>query len=214
MYPAMDNTLDNALENAHRRNMHARRSSSNRYIPQQKRLRQTTARYTRLVNEYRSEVLFPNDPLWSPTVKSYVLSDSTVLNSLWTAEEKNRFFTALARCGKGKLSDVARRVGSKSLAEVTAYIGLLEQATAWRKMSKRHKEFDFAMVPVAVEVTEQWLAFEEKRGQVAGQNERKLSDDAESGREVQSELNAHDDQVLNVDGANELAQWYVSSIIG
>ena len=120
---------------------------------------------------------------------------------------------ALARCGKGGLSAVARRVGSKSLAEVTAYIGILEKATARRKMSKRHKEYDFAKMPIAVEVTERWLAFEEKRAQVAGQHEENHFDDGESGQEGQSELNAHDAQVLNVDGANELAQWYVSSII-
>jgi hypothetical protein len=70
--------------------------SSNLYIPPPNPLRRTAAR---LVNEYRSEVLFPNDPLWLTTAKPYALSDSTVLNSPWTADENNRFFTALARCG-------------------------------------------------------------------------------------------------------------------
>jgi hypothetical protein len=52
-------------------------------------------------------------------------------------------------------------VGSKSSAEVSAYVGVLEEATAMQKSSQQQRH-RFARVLAAVKVDEQWLAFEER----------------------------------------------------
>ena len=121
--------------------------------------RKRTKRYTRLLHQYKTEVLSPHDPLSVPRKRPLSPRDSLILNIPWTGEEKDKFFTALARCGKGNLAEVARRVGTKGLVEVTAYVGLLEEAAEARR--KRSRAYDLTMVPVAVEVDDDWLKFEE-----------------------------------------------------
>lgn len=182
--------------------------SSRHYTPQAaEKQKLNKARYTRLLNEYKYQVL-STDNLPDHTAQNFALFDSPVLNSLWTSDEKERFFTALARCGKDSLAEITRRVGSKSLAEVSAYVGVLEEATAMRKSSQRqrHRVYDFARVPAAVEVDEQWLAFEEKSAQSVAQDNIQDDDTQDS---MQNQ-HTKDDSVLNVDKANELAQWYTS----
>jgi len=141
------------------------------YTPHQRQSRhqKKTERYTRLLRQYTTEVLSPHDPLPVPRKRPLPLQDSRILNIPWTGEEKEKFFTALARCGKGNLTEVARRVGTKGLVEVTAYVGLLEEAAETRR--KRLRAYDFRMVPAAVEVDEDWLKFEERMARRLGKRE-------------------------------------------
>src|ERR1700731_2965256 len=103
--------------------------------------------YKSLFNEASSQSLAPTDPFTDTPGPGLRLKDSTVFNTLWTADEKDKLFTALARCGKGDLKQVSQRVGSKSLVEVAAYVGLLDEETEWRRKrakSKRDRVFEHA----------------------------------------------------------------------
>jgi hypothetical protein len=94
-------------------------------------------------------------------------------------------------------------VGSKSLVEVTAYLGVLDEETALRKLSLLgpRRVYDYGSVSPAVEVDDQWVAFEERMALALG----KTSD-----KEVDMEEEEDDENmILDVEKANELARWYI-----
>ena len=163
--------------------------------------RTRTLRYSRLFKTHAAESDSLVDALSAPGDEKHSLRDSFVLNSLWTADEKDKFFTALARCGKGNLPEVARRVATKSLTEVTAFVGLLDEETVKLKQGNKNRYgmYHLSKMPAAVEVDQQWLAFEErmaaKIGNVAGR------------RGMACVAEGDGDSVLNVENANEVAQW-------
>jgi len=160
-------------------------------------------RYQRLRISYREEITSPVDDLSLPRPRDGRSScyDSEVLNCLWTGDEKERFFTALARCGKGNLPEIVRRIGSKSLAEVTAYVGVLEEECASKaRIRKGNRPYDLAKVPAAVEVDEEWLNFEDKMaGRRQAVQERKMDETV---------FEDDDDAALDIEKANDLAEWY------
>lgn len=160
-------------------------------------------RYTHILNSYIHESRSLTDSLTRLQDSPFPLRDSTILNTLWTTDEKDRFFTALARCGKGNLAEVARRVGSKSLVEVSAYVGVLEEEMTIRKLrpDKLRRLYDYSTMPAAVEVDDQWIALEEKMAAAMG----KSTDDETTAEESPND----EDMLLNVDKANELAIWYI-----
>jgi hypothetical protein len=181
--------------------------------------------YKSLFNEASSQSLAPTDLFTDTARRRLRLKDSTVFNTLWTADEKDKLFTALARCGKGDLMQVSRRVGSKSLVEVAAYVGLLDEETEWRKKRtkrKRDQVFEHARMPAAVEVADTWLEWEERcaaklaaaedeeydsEGDEEDQgDEEDERDEEEKGDEEDIELD--EDSVFDVEHANELASWY------
>lgn len=154
------------------------------------------ARYEELLTETQTEFLVD-------TPRHSELEDSVVLNTLWTAQEKANLFTALERCGKGNLPEVVRRVGSKSLVEVTAYIGILDEETE-RRRGQGRGVFEFERVPAAVEVDDTWLDVEEKYSSEIAK--------MEDTREINAEEEDADDQeemILSVEDGNELASWYL-----
>src|SRR5277367_5425639 len=183
-------------------------TSTPSFLPQTRptlRRRHERVRYTHILNTHTKESLSRIDSLAPVKLKHKPrrLQDSIILNTLWTADEKNRFFTALARCGKGNLAEVARRVGSKSLVEVTAYLGVLDEETALRKLSLLgpRRVYDYGSVSPAVEVDDQWVAFEERMALALG----KTSD-----KEVDMEEEEDDENmILDVEKVNELARWYI-----
>jgi Myb-like DNA-binding domain len=172
-----------------------------RYSHQSSRIDYQTYRYSRLLNSESQNTTSAIDPLSITANRKKRLHESIVLNTKWTEEEKEKFFTALARCGKGNLQEISRRIGTKSLVEVTAYVDLLNKETIWRKQSKRRKVFDLRTVPAAVEVDEKWLVFEEKMA-------AKLAKKSD----VMVEMEMDQDMVLNIEKANELAEWYFQSL--
>jgi hypothetical protein len=161
-------------------------------------MRRSYERYLRLLEVYRAHVLSESDSFSDKLLHvNHPLVESKILNVLWTAAEKERFFTALARCGKGDVEEITRRVRTKSLVEVTAYIGILDEETMWRKQG-RYRFFDTAKIPAAVEVDEDWLNFEETAATVLIRNDNHRTEEALS----------DEDSVFNVERANELAKWY------
>lgn len=184
--------------------------SSIRRLHRPRRRRYERVRYTHILNSHIEDSLSPIDSFTlpkhtRPKHSPFILQDSTILNTFWTTDEKNRFFTALARCGKGNLSEVARRVGTKSLVEVTAYVGVLDDETTKRKLSTLRpvQVYDYSKMPAAVEMDDQWIAFEDRMA-------------AEMGRKTDDETALEDTQddeemLLNIDKANELAIWLLSS---
>lgn len=180
-------------------------SSSESESQQPKKRNRFRQRYQRLLISYREEITSPVDDLDlslpRPRDGRSSCYDSEVLNCLWTGDEKERFFTALARCGKGNLPEIVRRIGSKSLAEVTAYVGVLEEeCTSKARIREGKRPYDLAKVPAAVEVDEEWLNFEEK---MAGR--RQVVQETEMDETVFEE---DEDAVLDIEKANELAEWY------
>ena len=183
-----------------------------RRLRRPRRRRHELVRYTHILNSHIEDSLSPIDSFTLPKQTlpkhhPFTLQDSTILNTLWTTDEKNRFFTALARCGKGNLSEVARRVGTKSLVEVTAYVGVLDEETTNRKLStlRPKRVYDYSKMPAAIEVDDQWIAFEDRMA-------------AEIGRKTDNETTLEDTQddeemLLNIEKANELAIWYSPPIL-
>ncbi|KAG1353515.1 hypothetical protein G6F62_002436 [Rhizopus arrhizus] len=49
--------------------------------------------------------------------------------SRWTPKEKQMFFTALERCGRHDVTEISRRIGSKTTLEVLEYLDALEVAS-------------------------------------------------------------------------------------
>ena len=86
---------------------------------------------------------------------------------------------------------------------MTAYVGVLDEEMTLRRRSLLgpRRVFDYAMMPAAVEVDEQWLAFEERMSKGLG----KKSDEEVDMDEAEDD----DDMILNVEKANELASWYI-----
>jgi hypothetical protein len=173
-----------------------------RYTSQSLRHARSGNRYARLLADHVYATHSAIDPFSDLTYKSRPLSSSVVMNSIWSADEKERFFTALARCGKGNLPEVSRRVGSKSLAEVVVYAGLLDEQVAMRKeSSKKRRIYDYAKIPAATEVDQHWLAFEEKKAKNIGRRE----DDAHTTNATPEA----EETVLNSEMTEELANWYI-----
>ena len=162
-------------------------------------MRRQYERYRKLFSRCRHEAQSSTDRLSDYVTYTHRLHDSEILNCLWTADEKETFFTALARCGKGNLAEIAKRIGTKSLAEVAGYVGVLDEATRWRKNSARAlRFFSHAKIPGAIEVDEEWLKFESTASTRCIQNESNL----------QPQDLDEESFILNIEKAQEVAQWY------
>ena len=88
--------------------------------------------------------------------RAYSLADSRIGASLWTAEEKGRFFSAVARYGCDDLPAMARILETKSQLEVGVYLRELEAGREHEaERSSRRVYFSRADVQVAYEVSEE-----------------------------------------------------------
>lgn len=80
--------------------------------------------------------------------------------SVWSSEEKQRFFTALHSCGPGNLFALASTIGTKSEPEIKAYILLLQEGV--RELDARSRQkWSLVDVPAAIEIGEECLELEE-----------------------------------------------------
>jgi hypothetical protein len=98
------------------------------------------------------------------------------------------------------------------LVEVVAYVGLLDEATAWRRnraTRTRARVYDLADVPAAAEVDDKWLELEEK---CAFRMAREEEDGSEVEVDEEEDNGFDEDSIFDVDQANELATWYFFSI--
>ncbi|KAL7899167.1 hypothetical protein HDV63DRAFT_372493 [Trichoderma sp. SZMC 28014] len=91
-----------------------------------------------------------------------LLSASLVGLTHWSTAEKQNFFEAVARLGKYDLPGIATKVGSKSVAEVNHYLGILQEAGESRRQQGDRTNLELADYPAAVELSLQCCRAEEE----------------------------------------------------
>jgi hypothetical protein len=117
---------------------------------QSKRLRaHYNDEYRHLYNEAVNEVAY------GPSLHGQkLLSPSQIGITTWSSEEKETFFTALAKKGRGDLHAIATAIGSKSEFEVQVYLKLLQNAVVRQHLYHRRSQlFDACAAPAALEVS-------------------------------------------------------------
>lgn len=104
----------------------------------------------------------------------------------WHSDEKARLYEGLARNGRHDLSVLSRLVGTKSVLEITAYLGWIQQQETDRQLfERRTRNISQADIPAAIEIgveCEEFLnkaadalsAFQEHFDFAAGQRSNKL----------------------------------------
>lgn len=90
-------------------------------------------------------------------------------NSFWTSEEKDKFFHGLSVYSRLRPDLIAEDIVTKSLAEVCVYLDMLDEAMrnpeVLASISPEHRFTPFPRkdFPIAYEVSEDWVAYEEDR---------------------------------------------------
>ncbi|KAB8292322.1 hypothetical protein EYC80_008064 [Monilinia laxa] len=79
------------------------------------------------------------------------LEGSQIGCSMWSAEEKDLFFTGLSRMGRDNVRAIAARIGTKSEVEVQEYMHILHQALKEKKLYEA-RLLDFTEFPAAAEL--------------------------------------------------------------
>ncbi|KAI1409355.1 hypothetical protein F5Y13DRAFT_203539 [Hypoxylon sp. FL1857] len=127
-------------------------------------------RYLAVLNEDIADAtsgLTKEDP-HSSTLPSPLLplTHSQLGAVLWTATEKQAFFSALARLGRDDLPGIAARIGSKSALEVHQYTALLDTASRARRSdeTKRRRAPRPVDIPSAAELSTELSAALEAAG--------------------------------------------------
>ncbi|OAL72481.1 hypothetical protein A7D00_3483 [Trichophyton violaceum] len=92
----------------------------------------------------------------------------------WSTEEKLALFSALARKGKGAISEIASSIGSKSRIEVQQYIMGLEQALREHHLTeKKFRCITFSDIHAAAEISDECcLALEKAANALSVQEEQ------------------------------------------
>ncbi|RAL66594.1 hypothetical protein DID88_006284 [Monilinia fructigena] len=80
------------------------------------------------------------------------LEDSQIGCSMWSADEKDLFFTGLSRIGRDNVRAIAARIGTKSEVEVQEYMHILHQALKEKKLYEA-RLLDFTEFPAAAELS-------------------------------------------------------------
>jgi RNA polymerase I-specific transcription initiation factor RRN5 len=93
----------------------------------------------------------------------YPLQASQIGSSIWTASEKDLFFTALARLGRDSVRGIAARIGSKSELQVQEYIQLLHQGINERRLREGRLLAPTDM-PAAIQISDECSGVLERAG--------------------------------------------------
>lgn len=105
--------------------------------------------YRQLYNETVNEVIHG-----SPLNGQKPPLPSQVGITLWSSEEKETFFTTLAKKGRGDLPGIASAIGTKNEFEVHVYLKLLQNAVVRQHLHHRRNQlFDVSAAPGAFEVS-------------------------------------------------------------
>ncbi|TVY22868.1 hypothetical protein LHYA1_G008675 [Lachnellula hyalina] len=83
--------------------------------------------------------------------------------SIWTSQEKDKFYSALQRLGRDDIRGIAEQIGTKSEQEVHEYILLLHEGLV-DKISHEDRSLPLTDIPAAVEISEECCAILEKAG--------------------------------------------------
>ncbi|KAG9249298.1 hypothetical protein BJ878DRAFT_1759 [Calycina marina] len=110
-------------------------------------------------NEYRKLFNSDIDNIATPSTKKTAaeLVESQIGSSVWTAKEKELFFSALGRLGRDNVHAIALRIGTKSELEVQEYVHVLHDALKPRMTGEQSNKpllqsMDF---PAAAEINEE-----------------------------------------------------------
>lgn len=94
-----------------------------------------------------------------------LLQTSQIGSSVWTAEEKDLFFVALANRGKNNIRDIAHQIGSKSELEVQEYLRLLNSALVEKQSHDPHESLITPVaIPAALEISNECCELLERAG--------------------------------------------------
>lgn len=129
------------------------------------------------------------------------LKDSQISVSVWTASEKNIFFSALTRLGRHACSGIASAIGTKSELEVRSYLLLLDEGLAEVSLRNPKSLLRFRNIPAAVELSEACCEELGRLGDFLLQEQRAL--------EEKFEVHKHDSfWLLDSDTARELESYH------
>jgi len=92
------------------------------------------------------------------------LNESQIGCSVWTAKEKDVFFSALSRLGRDDVKMIAERVGSKSELEVQEYIHVLHQGLREYIERGGRQLLLFTDQPAAMEISDECCGVLERAG--------------------------------------------------
>jgi RNA polymerase I-specific transcription initiation factor RRN5 len=109
------------------------------------------------------------------------LEASQIGSSTWSVEEKNDFFTGLARVGKDDIRAIAARVRTKSEVEVQEYIQVLDQAYRDKKSNGTRllEQMDF---PIALEITPECSTIMERAADALAIRQERYEEDIEKAK--------------------------------
>lgn len=106
-------------------------------------------KYREFYNETANELIDP-----PPIHDDELLPPSQIGVTQWSSQEKEIFFTTLAKKGRGDLSGIASAIGTKNELEVHVYLKLLQNAMVNQHLHDHHDElFDVSAAPAALEVS-------------------------------------------------------------
>ncbi|KAH8803144.1 hypothetical protein F5884DRAFT_804555 [Xylogone sp. PMI_703] len=86
------------------------------------------------------------------------IRESQIGSSLWSAAEKDMFFSSLSRMGKGNVRGIAAQIGSKSEVQVQEYIHVLKTSLVDRPT----ESIDYTDYPIAFEISQECCAMLEQ----------------------------------------------------
>ena len=137
---------DNAQALSKKRKRESPQALSSRW----KRLRaHYNDKYRELYNETVNEVIH-----LSPLHHQQLLLPSQIGVTVWSSQEKDMFFTSLAKKGRGDLPGIAAAIGTKNELEVHVYLKLLQNAVVHQHLHNRQNQlFDLSAAPGALEVS-------------------------------------------------------------
>lgn len=124
---------------------------------------------TKYLKHYQNSIAqFAQHLRGADKLNGYLLPSFFTPNSYWTAEEKDLFFHALSVHSRLRPDLIAATVPGKTILDVCIYLDLLFEASSKDKLRVARKTF----LP-ALEVSDEWVAFEEAQAGALAYHETK-----------------------------------------
>ncbi|CAG8578312.1 10668_t:CDS:1 [Paraglomus occultum] len=147
---------------------------------------------------------------------------NTTITTSWEPGEQNRFFIALARCGKHNVVEISKRVGTKSVSQILLYIDELEKGLRLEKLKERFEKENktriknrrrlYLKMQAAREMSDEWIEMEERRSlelaAVDDAKARKHESNVAASRRITLSLN---DSILDLETASSFAERVIGS---
>ncbi|CAG8668938.1 2270_t:CDS:2, partial [Cetraspora pellucida] len=108
-----------------------------------------------------------------------------VCNILWKPKEIESFFIALERCGKHNPAEISQRVGTKSVPQVMMLIELFEHELNLAKACEAICPVNYADIPSAREMSNDWLKFEKIQAEMIQDRINKIETKMTFGKNMQ-----------------------------